>query len=76
MYGQSYLMSYVGEEIIRRLRNRLYERIIDLPLLFFREKTGVLMSRITYDVNIVKNMVSTAVTGSVRDVFSISGLFL
>ncbi len=75
MFGQEYLMSYVGQDIIRQLRNRLYDRIQDLPLSFFqREKTGVLMSRITYDVNIVRNMVSNAVTSSVRDCFTIFGL--
>jgi subfamily B ATP-binding cassette protein MsbA len=75
MYGQEYFMDYVGQSIIRLLRNRLYNRIQDLPLAFFqREKTGALMSRITYDVNIIKAMVSSAVAGALRDVFTI--LFL
>ncbi len=74
-YGNSYLMNYVGENIIRHLRNRLYDRIQDLPLSFFQnEQTGVLMSRITNDVNVIKAMVSTAITGSLRDVFTIFGL--
>lgn len=72
MYGQEYLMDFVGQSIIRDLRNKLYGRIMDLPLSFFhREKTGSLMSRITYDVNIVKTMVSSAVAGAIRDVFTI-----
>ena len=75
MFGQEYMMSFVGQNIIRRLRNRLYDRIQDLPLSFFhKERTGVLMSRVTNDVNIVKSMVSTAVTGSLRDAFTILGL--
>ncbi|MFH2218793.1 MAG: ABC transporter ATP-binding protein [Pseudomonadota bacterium] len=75
MFGQEYFMNYVGESIIRHLRNDLYNRIQDLPLTFFHEeKTGALMSRITYDVNIIKGMVSTAVTGSLRDAFTIVGL--
>ena len=75
MYGQEYLMSYVGQAIIRRLRNMLYDHIQDLPLSFFhQEKTGVLMSRITNDVNIIKSMVSTAVTSTLRDCFTIIGL--
>jgi subfamily B ATP-binding cassette protein MsbA len=75
MFGQEYLMSFVGQNIIRRLRNRLYDRIQDLPLSFFhKERTGVLMSRVTNDVNIVKSMVSTVVTGSLRDAFTILGL--
>ena len=75
MYGQEYFMDYVGQSIIRRLRNRLYNRIQDLPLAFFqKEQTGALMSRITYDVNIIKAMMSSAVAGALRDVFTI--LFL
>ncbi len=75
LYGQEYMMNYVGESIIRRLRDRLYDHIQDMPLDFFhRERTGVLMSRITNDVNVVKAMVSTAVTGTLRDAFTIMGL--
>ena len=75
MYGQDYLMNYVGENIIKDLRNDLYNRIQDLPIAFFhKEQTGVLMSRITNDVNIIKTMVSTAVTGSLKDSFTIVGL--
>ena len=38
-YGQEYFMNYVGEDIIRRLRNQLYDRIQDLPLGLFPERT-------------------------------------
>ncbi|MGM0788063.1 MAG: ABC transporter transmembrane domain-containing protein, partial [Thermodesulfobacteriota bacterium] len=75
MYGQEFLMHYVGETIIRKMRENLYDRISDLSLAFFqKEKTGVLMSRITNDVNIIKSMVSNAVTGALRDCFTIVGL--
>ncbi|MEE4357794.1 MAG: lipid A export permease/ATP-binding protein MsbA [Desulfococcaceae bacterium] len=74
-YGQEYFMNYVGQSIIRELRNRLYNRIQDLPLSFFQEeKTGVLMSRISNDVNIVKDMVSSSVTSVLRDIFTVIGL--
>jgi subfamily B ATP-binding cassette protein MsbA len=75
MYGQEYFMTYVGESVIRHLRNDLYDRTCDLSLSFFhKEKTGALMSRITNDVNIIKAMVSKSVTGSLRDAFTIIGL--
>lgn len=75
MYGQEYMMNYVGENVIRKLRERLYNHILGLPLAFFHDqKTGVLMSRITNDVNVVKSMVSSAVTGSLRDITTIIGL--
>ena len=74
-YGSGYLLSYVGQDIIRRMRNRLFNHIQDLPLAFFqREKTGDLMSRITNDVAIISSMFSSAVTGSIRDGFTIIGL--
>ncbi|MEA3414732.1 MAG: ABC transporter ATP-binding protein [Thermodesulfobacteriota bacterium] len=75
MYGQTYLMNYVGESVIRRLRNSLYDHIQDLPISFFhKEKTGTLMSRVTNDVGVIKSMVSTAVTGALKDAFTIVGL--
>ena len=40
-YGQEYFMSYVGQNIIRRLRNRLYDHILDLPLSFFHQREPV-----------------------------------
>jgi subfamily B ATP-binding cassette protein MsbA len=74
-YGQEYFMNFAGQNIIRRLRDQLYDRIQGLPLAFFqKERTGVLMSRITNDVNILKSMVSTAITGALRDGSSIIGL--
>ena len=74
-YGSGYLLSHVGQNIIRRLRNRLYNHIQDLPLAFFqREKTGDLMSRVTNDVALVSAMFTSAVTQSIRDGFSIIGL--
>jgi len=74
-YGSGYLLSYVGQDIIRRLRNRMYSHIQDLPLAFFqREKTGDLMSRITNDVAIISSMFTSAITGSIRDGFTVIGL--
>ena len=71
VFGQDYFMSYVGQDIIRQLRNRLYSKIQDLPISFFqKEKTGVLMSRITNDVNLVKNMVSDTVKAALGDSFT------
>jgi ABC-type multidrug transport system fused ATPase/permease subunit len=54
----------VGRCIIKRLRDDLYSHIQMLPLSFFQKhETGVLMARIINDVNLVKGMVSDAVTG-------------
>lgn len=74
-YVSYYLFNFVGQDIILRLRNHLYDHIQDLPLAFFqREKTGDLMSRITNDVTIVAGMFTSAMTGAIRDIFQIIGL--
>jgi subfamily B ATP-binding cassette protein MsbA len=74
-YGQSYLMSYVGQRIIADLREKIYNHLQSLSLSFFtRHPTGVLMSRIINDVNLVQGAVSEAVTGLIKDFFTILGL--
>ena len=74
-YGSSYLLNHIGQTVIKRLRNRLYDHIQELPLAFFqREKTGDLMSRITNDVAVISSMFTSAITGSIRDFFTIIGL--
>jgi subfamily B ATP-binding cassette protein MsbA len=75
IYAHSYLMNYVGQSVIKTLRDDLYASISYLPLAFFhQEKTGGLMSRVTNDVSIIKGMVTTAVTGALRDLFTVFSL--
>ncbi len=74
-YGQEYYLNYVAQDIIRRLRNDLYNHIQGLSLAFFQnEHTGALISRITNDVNVIKTMVSTTITSALRDTSTIIGL--
>jgi subfamily B ATP-binding cassette protein MsbA len=75
VYGSYYLLNHVGQSVIMRLRNRLYNHMQDLPLAFFqRERTGDLMSRITNDVTVISSMFTSAITSSIRDFFTIIGL--
>lgn len=74
-YGQSFLMSYVGQRIIADLREKIYNHIQSLSLSFFtRNPTGVLMSRILNDVNMIQGAVTDAVTGLLKDCFTLIGL--
>jgi len=76
-YGQSYLMSFVGEKIIANLREALYAHLQKLSLSYFdRTATGLLMSRITNDVSLIQGAVSSAVTGILKDFFTILGLIV
>ncbi len=74
-YGQSYLMNFVGLRIIADMRERLYNHLQNLSLSFFtKTPTGILISRITNDVNLIQASVSNAITGLLKDVFTIIGL--
>ncbi len=74
-WGQTYLMSYVGQRIVAQLRQQLYDQLQSLPLSFFdRMPTGVLMSRVTNDVNLIQGAVSNAITGILKDPLTLVGL--
>jgi subfamily B ATP-binding cassette protein MsbA len=74
-YGQAYLMNYVGLKIVADIREKLYNHLQTLSLSFFtKTPTGILISRITNDVNLIQGSVSNAVTGLIKDAFTIFGL--
>jgi subfamily B ATP-binding cassette protein MsbA len=74
-YGQAYLMNFVGLRVVADIRQKLYDHLQGLSLSFFtRTPTGVLISRITNDVNLVQGSVSNAITGLIKDVVTILGL--
>jgi len=74
-FSQGYLMSGVGQRVIRDIRERLYRHLQSLSLSFYmRHPTGVLMSRVLNDVALMQGAVTEAVTGLIKDFFT--GLFL
>lgn len=73
----SYLLEWVGECVIRDLRNRLYRHINRLPLTFFHHTpTGELISRIILDVTLLRGAVSHALIRILRDFVSVIGLLV
>ena len=76
-WSNSYLLESVGLTVVNALRQRLYNHIQDLPLAFFDHMpTGILMSRISNDVNEIQAAVTKAITGLIRDSFSVIGLLV
>lgn len=60
-YFQSYLMAHAENGVIRDLRDELYTHLHRLSLSYFqRERTGELISRLTYDVLKINGTVSAA----------------
>jgi subfamily B ATP-binding cassette protein MsbA len=74
-YGQTVIMNFIGQRAVTDLRNELYNHIQLQSLSFFsNNSTGILMSRITNDVNLIQGAVSEAVTSLLKDSFTIVGL--
>ena len=60
-YLQAYLMAFAENGVIRDLRNGLYTHLHRLSLSYFhQERTGELISRVTYDVMLINGTVSAA----------------
>lgn len=50
-YGQSYLMSWVGQKVVIDIRGELFRKLQRLSLAFYdKNKTGTIMSYVTNDV--------------------------
>ncbi len=51
-YGQSYLMSYVGQHVVIDIRKAVFDKLQRLSMAFYdKNKTGTIMSYVTNDVN-------------------------
>lgn len=57
-YGQSYLVSYVGERVIIDVRSVLFRKFQRMPLSYYdKQQTGTVMSYITNDVAAMQNAI-------------------
>jgi len=71
-YVQTVLMNFIGQRVVADIRNRLYQVIQTQSMSFFtKNQTGILMSRITNDVNSMQGAVSEAVTSLLKDSFTL-----
>jgi subfamily B ATP-binding cassette protein MsbA len=72
-FAQGYLMHYVSQSILRRIRTSCFERLLQLSLSYYEtQRTGQLMSKITADVLILQNLL-TSFTGLIGDMIAFLG---
>jgi subfamily B ATP-binding cassette protein MsbA len=58
-FGQMYAMKSAGMKMVREMRNSLYDHILRLPVGYFhKESSGVIISRIMYDVEALNGLIS------------------
>jgi subfamily B ATP-binding cassette protein MsbA len=70
----NYIICVIGQRVIRQVRGQLYEHYQQLSIDYYTDtNTGVMMSRITNDVNMMERAVP-ALTSMIRDPFGVLGL--
>jgi ABC-type multidrug transport system fused ATPase/permease subunit len=74
---QTYFTGWTGERILADLRNRLFRHIQSLSLGFFeRNRAGVVISRLTNDVEALDQLVTDGVTTLVQSTLMLGGTAL
>ncbi len=74
-YGRDYLMGYIGQRIVNDIRDKLYAHIQTLSFSYFTTTpTGVIMSRIINDVNLVQGALTRVPSSLVQGVFTMLSL--
>src|SRR5436305_12384032 len=73
-YVQTYLTGWVGERILADLRIGLFRHLQRLSLGFFeRNRAGVIISRLTNDVEAIDQLVTDGVTSLVQNTLTLLG---
>lgn len=69
-------LGWIGRNVISALRRDVFGKFLTLPTRFFdRQTTGPLLSRMTYNVEMVAESVTSVVTIAVRDVLTVFAAF-
>src|SRR5213083_1480187 len=73
-YAQTYLTGWVGERILADLRYGLFRHLQRLSLGFYeRTRAGVIISRLTNDVEAIDQLVTDGVTSLVQNTLTLVG---
>jgi ATP-binding cassette subfamily B protein len=73
-YAQTYLVSWVGQRALQDLRLRLFEHLQRLSVGFYsRRRTGVVISRITNDVQALDQLVTDGVVTLFSSTLTLAG---
>lgn len=66
---QKYYISYIGEDIVRKIRDKFLSHIMNLDLDYFKKThSGELVSRILNDINRIQNAISSSFANMLRDI--------
>ena len=74
---QIHNMSYAGQRVIQKLRDELFSHIQYLSMSFFSTyETGRIIARVIGDVNVLRETLTWAVVGTMRDLLILVGVLV
>jgi len=74
-YVSTYFPAWVGRQIIKALRRELFAKYLRLPVSWFdATSTGEALSRLTFNIELVAEATTNAVTVMIRDTLTIMAL--
>ena len=75
--AQIYLVAWVGERVVARLRRELYEHLLSLSLGFFASRrVGEMVSRLTSDVQVIQSAVTSNLVVLLQQVVTAAGVIV
>lgn len=76
-FSSSYFLAWVANRVVLDLRAAMFSRLVRLPTSFFDDNSsGVLLSKVAYDVSNVASAATTVLTVLVRDTIVVVGLLI
>ena len=75
-FGTELSLGWIGRRVISDLRRHVFAKLLTLPMSFFdKQAAGPLLSRMSYNVEMVAESVTSVVTIAVRDVLTVVAAF-
>lgn len=69
-----FLLSYTGQKMVASLRERLWKKLLVLPIRYFdQNRSGESVSRMTNDTGVIKSLISDHLAGFFSGIISIIG---
>ena len=76
-YGLSLLMRSITQKIIRKMRQDVFDKLMTLPVSYFdTHMAGDIISRISYDIDVINTSLSTDVVQILASTVTIVGSFI
>jgi subfamily B ATP-binding cassette protein MsbA len=74
-YMANYFPGWVGRQVIKSLRSELFAKYMTLPTAYYdRESSGRMLTRLTYNIELLAESVTNSTTVLIRDSVTVAGL--